>query len=71
MSCGVPSIGRVDHDGLRIGTLRRQPLHHTAGNIYFAPALSGIVERPVCASALYPSRHRSPSINENDAAQDS
>jgi len=47
MPCGVPQVGRVDHDRFRYGFRCREPLHHAQEDTLLAPPLPAIVERLV------------------------
>src|SRR3546814_4345818 len=38
-------VGRVEHDGLRVGACGSQPLHHTEEDTPFTPPLPPVVQR--------------------------
>jgi len=78
MPCGAPSgracpgvgRGRVDHDGLRLGSRRSHTLHHPYENAGLAPAFPPIIQRLVWAVVLGRiSPPQTVAVDEDDAAQ--
>lgn len=64
-------IGRVDHDRLAFGSLRRrQPFHHADEDAFVAPPLPAIIERlrrPILPRRIAPPQPVT--IDEDNAAQ--
>lgn len=63
-------IGRIDHDGPRIGTGCYQTFHHSDGDVRFTPTLPAVVKRyrrPIVPGRTPPSQ--TVAVDEDDAAE--
>lgn len=63
-------IGRVDHDGLRLGFLGRQAFHHPSEQTHLGPPFPAIIQclvRPVFSGRIPPAQ--AIPVDEDDPAQ--